>query len=165
MLSTILSLAFSCLTIATAPKPRSVIVHKEIKNATVISWVEVLDYQRNELHYKPVEGVVVRPFKVKCPPHRISGSEAPGTGYWPAKGEQVLLILDEDGAISLFAAKQGEDYRLWSPSFTGSLALFQFKAPAKRLPDCEGVEALEGELLTCWDGCLYPIDLMPTKAP
>ena len=60
------------------------------------------------------------------------------TGEWPPRGSKVLLVVDADKNISLFAWKQGSDYRFWSPWMTGSVAGFTCEPPTRPLPQQAG---------------------------
>ena len=41
-------------------------------------------------------------------------------GYFPAIGDTVLVILDKEKKISLFADKENKDYKFWSPYHNSS---------------------------------------------
>ena len=73
------------------------------------------------------------------------------TGEWPPKGSRVLIVVDADNVISLFAWKKGSDYRFWSPWMTGSVAGFTCEPPARPLP--KQADSVMGPNRG-WDGCL-----------
>jgi len=141
-----------------APRPRVVYLNKELENASVIAYCEVQKDHLGNLIYQPLNGVRPKAIKGVAGPTFTDGASEPGTGYWPRVGEQVLVVLNKEGELSIFAHKVGDHYRFWSPSFTGSVALFHYQSPALPLPDCESITEMDGsEWQNCWDGALYPI--------
>jgi|SRR5688572_20536003 len=142
-------------------KPRTIYLDKELKEASLIEYVEILGYADSTLTVQPVGGKN----KITVKANGVSASFGIVevlTSYWPAKGEKVLVVIGANGFVSLFATKQGEQYRFWSPFNTGSLAIFYFKKPALKLPDQKGLSYDTGEYETCWDGCLLAVDLVMT---
>ncbi|MBI4342342.1 MAG: HEAT repeat domain-containing protein [Candidatus Omnitrophica bacterium] len=78
------------------------------------------------------------------------------TGEWPPGGSKVLLVVDADNIISLFAWERGADYRFWSPWMTGSLAGFICEPPARPLPRQADSFMGANRGWESWDGCLVP---------
>jgi len=80
------------------------------------------------------------------------------TGYWPNKGDTVLVVIDSLNNISVFGIKIDDYYRIWSPYLTGSTATFRIKEPIKplSLDDANCYNLPLGK--SCWDGCLLHIE-------
>ena len=149
--------------IATWAKPRFVDLDKELSEATLIKNVEVTGYTETTVLF--VDAATGEKFEVKTNGDVSSQLkyDKNSTGYWPNVGEKVLVVIDTDERVSLFAARVGAHYRFWSPDVTGSIALFQFKAPAVKLPNEKGVESNPEGYESCWDGCLYPVAELKLK--
>jgi hypothetical protein len=94
------------------------------------------------------------------------------TENWPYIGDTVFVVVGPGNWISIFGKRVGNDYRLWSTWSTGSTPIFEFRAPLRsinsshcidnspiRNVDPSGYFAKFGNLESCMDGCLMPIDL------
>ncbi len=44
--------------------------------------------------------------------------------HWPKKGDSVLVVLDSTGALSFFGEFKRDNYKLFTPFFTGSVTTF-----------------------------------------
>lgn len=143
-------------------KPRSVYLDKELKEASLTEYVEILNYTDTTIVFKTIDGNKILTAKTRGAIIQGQQFDKHTTGYWPPKGEKVLIVVGQSGFVSLFADKQKDSYRFWSPGFTGSTAMFYFKKPATKLPDNRGLDNSKGEYQTCWDGCLLPIDKLKT---
>ena len=154
------------MTISTAcglfAKPRTVFLGKELHEATLIELVEIISYTDSTIAFRTIISDKIIIAKIKGLILKEQHVVKFRTGYWPSIGEEVLIVVGQNGYISLFADKQGENYRFWSPYYTGSVALFCFKSPATKLPDKTGlIENLRG-CETCWDGCILRCDQLKT---
>ncbi len=167
-------------------KPRTVYLDKELKEALYTDYVEIVGYTDSTISFKEVanyEGFysfdwmldtnhIYRLFNPAGiftartnSENKFAAHFAKGvTGHWPAKGEEVLIVLAKSGYASLFAYKQGDEYRFWSPAETGSEALFCFTKPASKLEGGEGLtdSVGVGSYETCWSGCLLPVNKLTT---
>ncbi|MGB8195254.1 MAG: hypothetical protein WCF67_25180 [Chitinophagaceae bacterium] len=149
-------------TITLYAKPRTVQLNQELKNAKFIGLVTVDGYDGkgnilfHSIEYKDTIYAAIANY------YGPDGFRLPGndpdnwTGNWPFQRETVLIVVDSLNKVSLFAKKIRNDYRFWSPHFTGSIALFRFSGAARKLDGGKGLENDE-ESGSCWDGCLLPI--------
>jgi hypothetical protein len=78
------------------------------------------------------------------------------TNNMPFVGDTVLIIVNGYGTAVVFGKKVDGYYRLWSTVFSGSIAIFEFKSPILPL-NKEEVLNSNGNMTSCWDGCLVPI--------
>ena len=83
--------------------------------------------------------------------------------YWteniPFIGDTVLIIIDANERIKVYGKKVNNDYRLWSPLMSGSIALFDFEKPLKPIEQSKLLQNSDtNKTMTSWDGCLLPID-------
>ncbi len=143
-------------------KPRSVYLDKELSNALLVEYVEITNYTDSTIEFVTLDSNQVMTAKSNGAVAQGELFDSHTTGYWPKKGDQVLIVVGQSGYVSLFAAIQNDHYRFWSPGFTGSTALFYFKEPAVKLTDNEGIENSNSTYQTCWDGCLLPLDALNT---
>jgi hypothetical protein len=155
-------LFFVLLTTGLNAKPRSVYLDKELKEALLTEYVEIVNYTDTTIIFKTIDSNKVLTAKIRGAVVQGQKFDKHTTGYWPVQGDKVLIVVGQNGYISLFAHKQDNNYRFWSPEFTGSTAMFYFKKPAIKLQDNKGLENNKGEYDTCWDGCLLPIDNLKT---
>ena len=154
----ILAIHFIFLWIITSnAKPRFVILENELKEALLTAYVEIVEYTDTTIGYTYMTIDSIKTTKIHGSIIQDPLLEKHTTGYWPIIGEKVLIVVGKSGYISLFATMIDEYYRFWSPSNTGSTALFLFKDPAMKLPNASVMEALSEEYQSCWDGCLIPI--------
>jgi hypothetical protein len=150
------------MTMGLTAKPRSVFLDKELKEALITEYVEIMNYTDSTIIFKVIDNNKLLTAKIRRTPTQEQGSEKPSTGVWPLKGNKVLIVVGKNGFVSMFADKQNEFYRFWSPGYTGSTAIFYFKKPALKLGDNNGLNVVKGEYETCWDGCLLPVDKLKT---
>ena len=85
------------------------------------------------------------------------------TGFWPAAGDTVLMVLDSSSRVSLFARSSGEYYRFWSPFMTMSTAIFQYKPPFLPLPNKTSRYSSTTQSETCLDGCVIKKKIWETE--
>lgn len=175
-------LAFVFLVVIIMPqqqRPRFVNLDKELLNAVYVDYVKITGYKDGTILFTPIDGYegycsnkwmnddkkIFHPFD-KDKNFAAKGSYyKPGhefmTETWPLKGDSVLIVIDTSARVSLFAKKQGDQYRFWSPRSTGSVAVFTFNPPTTKIPPLyEG--QFDDKPGKCWDGCLLPIDSLVT---
>jgi hypothetical protein len=140
-------------------KPRSVNLLSELKAAKVVSEVTIVSYEKDHLVCSSAnDPKKKRSFKYSDDPAwnptRFIGKDlsALGTGEWPPIGSNVAVVIDKEDAISLFAYRQGDAWRFWSPVMTGSVALFNCEPPAKPIKSDTFIHKYGS-----WDGCLLPL--------
>jgi hypothetical protein len=80
------------------------------------------------------------------------------TENYPYIGDTVFIVVNCNDFITIFGKQVKNDYRLWSPLMTGSIAIFEFSEPLKPI-DSTMVLGTQGQTKSCWDGCLIPINL------
>lgn len=80
------------------------------------------------------------------------------TGYYPRIGDSVFIVIDENDLVRIFGKKIKNDYRLWSPLLTLSIAIFEYSEPLKPIDSSRVMVSLVNTV-SCWDGCLMPIKL------
>ena len=147
-------------------EPRGVDLQAELKSARLVEEVVVLDYTPEGLRFalpnqdKMVEPLIARYWGAgdsKWVPDvaaTLDFNRDALTGEWPPKGSQVLIVVDPDNVVSLFARKKDADYRFWSPWMTGSVAGFTCAPPARPLPG--QADSVMGPNRG-WDGCLVVV--------
>jgi hypothetical protein len=139
-------------------KPRSVYLDKELSSASMVEYVEITNYTDSTIEFVTLDSNQVMTAKSNGAVTQGELFDKHTTGYWPIKGDQVLIVVGPSGYVSLFATIQNDHYRFWSPGFTGSTALFHFKKPAMKLIENDGLQNINSEYQTCWDGCLLPVN-------
>jgi hypothetical protein len=170
-----LSLTALILLFIIPPKRPSVVdLNKEILDAAYADFVEIKGYIGDSIIlFTPVEGyegyrgtewirddsAIFRPFD-RNKEHRARVKYFPAeknmvslTGYWPKKGEKVLIVIDKRGPVSLFAYQQGNNYRFWSPWYPLGNVIFKFRKPALKLQNSKGLNDSMS-----FDGCLLPMN-------
>jgi hypothetical protein len=83
-------------------------------------------------------------------------------GKWPNVGQEVLIVINLNDRVALFAIKKGNDYRFWDPNsvpFANSVFLIPKERPYKPLENCVdwGQNLGQNEdnsFWRCTDGCL-----------
>ena len=139
-------------------KPRPVHLIPELKEAKVVAPVRIVSYENEGLRCVLLEGPPRSlTFKYSSDPtwnpSRFAKSDLSlmGTGRWPAAGSEVLVAADKNDLVSLFAYRQGDQWRFWSPIETGSVALFECNPPSTPIKR-DAFIYKNGS----WDGCLFP---------
>lgn len=145
-------------------KPRVVVLEKELINAAFVGLVVVDSYSNDGnilFHSLEYTDTLKKAFVNHKGPDGYKFPN-PGANYWtaylPFKMDTVLIVVDKEKSVSLFARKINANYRFWSPYFTGSIALFYFSNQARKLPDQKERKTSLVNLGSCWDGCLLPIE-------
>ena len=145
-------------------------LQKELHAARVVTLARIVAYDQDGLRFQPIPEPAAA-LSARCStdptwsPARFIRDPWPGddtsglTAEWPPVGAEVLVVVDADGIVSLFARRIGDDYRFWSPMMTGSFALFACRPPARPLPGNEIPREQVGADVApaSWDGCLMPV--------
>lgn len=142
-------------------KPRTVFVEDVLGSSNFAGEVVITGYDdKGDVHFKSTTfndtlswANLGNPFKSG---HTFDTTNKDWTLNLPYIGDTVFIVTEGDG-ISLFGKRVGNDYRLWSPLPTGSIAIFVFTEPLKGI-DLRSMEKY-GSNESCWDGCLLPIHL------
>lgn len=142
---------------------RGVDLRAELQSAQLVGEVEIVDYTPEGLRFRfhgsnPVEPLSARysddPTWVPRVAATLDFHQDILTAEWPPRGSSVLIVVDSDNIISLFAWEHGADYRFWSPWMTGSVAYFLCESPARPLEATRGRSTQDPT--HSWDGCLMP---------
>lgn len=152
--------AFLLLVQHSGAEPRGVVLIRELRQAKVVMPVRIDSYAKEGLVCTPLKGA--RPFKSfkysTDPTWNPSVSvfvrrdqNSIWTAEWPAAGSEILIVVGQDGVVSLFADRQRDQWRFWSPHMTGSVALFECAPPSKP------IEPVSGHENGSWDGCVMPV--------
>lgn len=141
-------------------KPRFIDIEKELEQAPIVTEVVITAYTDSTVAYTPVAALFspgTLRFKKSYPMPKEPNQLL--TGCSPALGDTVLIVSDTTGRVSLFAEIIKDDYRFWSPYFTGSVAYFEYKAPFTHL-EGRKEETHDDGSITGWDGCLLKRSLI-----
>jgi len=77
----------------------------------------------------------------------------------PFIGDTVLVVIDGYDRIKVYGKRVNNDFRLWSPLMSGSLAYFDFENPIKPIEKNKLLNNSDtSKWMACWDGCLIPVD-------
>ena len=77
----------------------------------------------------------------------------------PFIGDTVLVIIDGYDRVKIYGKRIKNDFRLWSPLMSGSLAHFNFESPIKPVEKTKILNNSDtNKTMACWDGCLIPVD-------
>ena len=150
-------------------EPRGVDLRAELQSARLVAEVEIEEYTPEGLLFrlqdnprKPLSARYWGADDSKWVPEvaaTLDFNQVILTGEWPPRGSNVLIVVDADNIVSLFAWQKGPDYRFWSPWMTGSLAGFTCEPPARPLPG--QADGFMGQHRG-WDGCLLPVAELET---
>ncbi len=167
----VVALALAFLASPLWAEPRGVDLQAELRSAQLVENVEILEYTPAGLRFAllnqdaSVKPLIARYWGAddsKWVPEvaaTLDFNQDTLTGEWPPRGSKVLIVVDSDKTISLFAWKQDSDYRFWSPWMTGSLAGFTCEPPARPLP--KQADNVMGPNRG-WDGCLVSVAELAT---
>jgi len=156
----LLTIIFCLLTIVVNGEPREINMTAELLNAKMVGKVIIDSIDVDSLYFHSPGEHPEQSTNVCLLKARHLGAQ-PGsirTGYLPKRGDLVMIIIDSNNMVSLFAVPQGNSYRFWSPYSTGSSAFFIFKKPFRKLNNAPDQRTSSGEL-ACWDGCLVDTGL------
>jgi hypothetical protein len=138
---------------------------KELDSAQIIQYAEIIKYNESILTVKLIKTGKIVECTVYSQISEIKNYKSSGlTGLLPQIKDTILVVIDKNMRLSLVAKQIDKGFlRFWSPMETGSVAMFYFKYPAKPLPNEKGLDSNNKDYLTCWDGCLIPIDKLTIK--
>ncbi|UPT67574.1 MAG: hypothetical protein M0D57_02555 [Sphingobacteriales bacterium JAD_PAG50586_3] len=118
----------------TSVKPRFIDIEKELNRAPIVAEVVIASYGDSTVNYTPLTDSfspgALRMRKTFAMPKEANQLL---TGCSPNVGDTVLIVSDTTGRVTLFAEIIKDEYRFWSPYFTGSVAFFEYKAPFTHL--------------------------------
>jgi hypothetical protein len=151
------------LTTTTFARPRGVLLDDELRYAKFVGTVVIDNYDGKGgiyFHSTDYKDTISKAFGNFYGTDGLIWSNPVKTELTtctPFKKDTVLIVIDTNNRVSLFAKILADKYRFWSPYFTGSLALFRFSYPAEILDKSLEVKELgqaNGKTyLACWDGC------------
>jgi hypothetical protein len=148
-------------------KVRLMFIKNELEKASVIKTIRVYKYTDTTMLYGVINSSDT--LSMKCWPgmslgltkkEKIKASEGLGQkfeGRWPDTGQVVLMVLDTNKLIKIFATRINTDYRFWDPysgPFSNSIFFIPKEKPFKLLPVCLQIIKANNEYWTCEDGCL-----------
>jgi hypothetical protein len=146
-------------------KPLRIVVEDVIGSSKFAGQVVVIGYDgKGQISFKSTEYKdTISIAKVdKQLDNGYDFSYKPKDNYWtenyPHIGDTIFIVVNENDLIRIFGKQVKNDYRLWSPLMTGSIAIFEFSEPLKPI-DSSMVIGVNGQTKSCWDGCLIPINL------
>ena len=163
-----------CTSMIADAKNHSVFIHGILESALFIGHVEIVGYNDSMMTYKIIKtGDTVSRYCGSLPEwdkERIDLNQRRAekgldstymTGYWPKRGENVLLVLDSINNISLFAHLVHDKYRFWCPRPAGRLGFlcrFLYVRPGQGLEKKDESKATnrKSNYYSCTDGCLLP---------
>jgi hypothetical protein len=143
----------------TGAEPRVVRLKEELESAKTVAVVRVETYSNSRLRCRQLNSGRRRSFRYSDDPmwnpRRFVAENLDSavtlTGMWPPVGSEVLIVVDREGIISLFAHRERDDWRYWSPRYTESMAQFYCGSPARPFP---GQRPRPRDERVSWDGCL-----------
>lgn len=139
---------------------RFIDIETELKRAPIVTEVVITAYTDSTVLYNPTTDKFspgALKFQKSYP--KAKGDNPLLTGSSPAIGDTVLIVSDATGSVSLFAEIIKDDYRFWSPYFTGSVAYFKYRPPFTHL-EGRKEETHDDGSITGWDGCLLKRSLI-----
>lgn len=144
------------LTTGLFSKSREVDLTDELRNASFKGLVRIENYKGNMVLFRPVDNLdTLMTATTGDTEPRVEEKAIPSrkmlTGRWASIGDQVLIVIDRNGNVSLFAFDIGDDYRFWNPYNMFDGTLFRFSPPARKLDDKQFDSKIDGE---SFDGCL-----------
>lgn len=153
-------------------EPRVVRLTHELTSARIVARARITSYEPDGLRFRPVMAPQViltarysddpswNPLRF-VPKQWKEDAGGRQTGKWPPLQADVLIVVDAQGVLSLFAWPQGATYRFWSPAITGSVALFECEPPAAPIELLAADRFVQG-VFRSWDGCVVPMDTVKT---
>jgi hypothetical protein len=154
---------------ANTPSIRSIDIQKVLNSAKNIQNIIVFDYNDSIMFYGIKNKIDT--LKINCKIRKDSEKYRFGlieknriektnlAGKWPDIGQEVLIVIDQNNKVSLFATKLKNDnvYRFWDPNsnqFSTSIFSIIMERPYLRLYDCADKIEKNSKYWTCTDGCL-----------
>ena len=141
-------------------KSRFINIEEELRQAPIVTEAVIGSYTDSTVVYAPLTNKFpagALKFRKSYPMPKEANQLL--TGCSPAIGDTVLIVSDSTGSVSLFAEISKEDYRFWSPYFTGSVAYFEYKAPFTHLDGRKEETHING-FTSSWDGCMLKRSLL-----
>ena len=149
---------------------RGVNLEDELRTASIVTLAKIVSYNTDALKFQPLGSTDVMsalystdstwnpsPFiHAEWPP---KDEKVSLTAEWPPVGADVLIVIDKENVVSIFAWSFGEKYRFWSPMMTGSIAGFNCKSFGVPID----LVRVEDDPDTSWDGCLVDKSRIVTK--
>lgn len=147
-------------------------IHKELKDAERIVQGTILKYDRGLLSFKNDSTGLIESTNVSGGMLRNPARETDSlavkenylsilSGRFPTVGEQVLIVINDENDVRLFAYKKDGYYRFWTPKISNSVSHFAFESPV--LPIFPNYSFYNPRQGLCVDGCLYPIDQLELR--
>lgn len=139
---------------------RYVDIERELKRAPIVTEVVITSYTDSTVLYNPTAtnfSPGTLKFQKLYPMPKVANQLL--TGCSPTVGDTVLIVSDTTGSVTLFAEIIKDEYRFWSPYFTGSVAYFKYHAPFTHLEGRKEETHPDGSI-TGWDGCLLKRSLI-----
>lgn len=86
------------------------------------------------------------------------------TGTWPQKSDTILVVVDDLNNISLFGNKTDDEFILWPPYLTESLASFRFEESTEpSCHNCMDCSDMPVKGKSCRDKCLLSSGAIPER--
>jgi hypothetical protein len=165
----LISIVTFILLISLTVKAKVIVIDKQyLQDAKTIRTIIVLPYKDSTMFYrlqnsKDTLSISCRT-KQYSEPFRQTLIKNKGmlktdlAGKWPTVGQKVLIVINKNNRVSLFATKTGDDYRFWDPNsvpFANSIFSIPKERPYKPLENCNDLWRSENvNYWTCTDGCL-----------
>ena len=163
---------FLILSINSWARPRIINFDKELKNAEIVRFGKVLSYSDSTLKFVHSETNDTLIFNCKGKfmaddlrqrSLEINPKSKELEGYWPQQNEAVLIIADASMNVRLIAKKENENYRFWNPNMDLLGSWFHFSSPALPVQICGETFPDNDYSNNCFDGCLFPINMIKEK--
>jgi hypothetical protein len=150
-------------TIGVSAKPILVVVSDIIGSAKFAGEVVITHYDGNgKIEFQSTEykdtitsaicgGTLTNGYKFPYPKEENYWTE-----NYPFIGDTVFIVINGYNRINIFGKRIGNDYRLWSPLMSGSIAIFEYERPIKKIDDDKLLNSGDS-IESCRDGCLLPI--------
>ncbi len=155
---------FICLSFTTSARVRFIYVHEELKAAKTIRMITVVKYAGGKMYYRYSGSKEIK--TIDCSIRQTSESNRLDlvkaktikttdlAGKWPDVGQAVLMVVDTNNRVCMFAKKSKGEYRFWDPNsipFANSIFVFPKQRPYLRLEDCK--DGGDNNCWECTDGC------------
>jgi hypothetical protein len=146
------------LTRVVEAEPRWVNLLQELREAKIVAPVAIVSYDKDRLicavkGKSKIELALKYSIDPTWNPSRFIKNDliSVNTADWPPVGSEVVVVADKSDIVSLFAIRQKNVWRFWSPMMTGSTAQFSCEPPSRPIKSDNG-NPPNGS----WNGCLLP---------
>ena len=121
------------LSARTQAAPRPVNLEEELRSARRVAVVRIEAYLPDSLQYRLVDKQVRFTTPYSSDPEwapfprlvrGLDSLDSMQTAIWPRAGSEVVIVVARGNWVSLFARRQGSEWRFWSPEYTLSAAQF-----------------------------------------